>query len=95
VSVRDGVVELESLQGRGTFSVDRADFERAATAPGSQVIAVDKLAEPLPLDVAPVAARVTEDGTDGSDLARNLLIGGMILLPAAGAATYFATRKTH
>jgi hypothetical protein len=86
------------------FTVDRATFARAFDAPGAQVIsravtpptvtpAEAIAAQPLP-DLSGLDKEPLDDGA-GSDFGRNLLIGGALLVPAAGAATWYATRKAR
>jgi hypothetical protein len=101
LSVDGDNVQFESTRAAGSsFSVDRTSFARAFDAPGAQVIT--RAAAPEAPAVADASAQLPDlsdldkeplDGGADSNFGRNLLIGGALLVPAAGAATWYATRK--
>jgi hypothetical protein len=106
LSVDGDSVQFESTRAASSsFAVDRATFARAFDAPGAQVLsrALTPLeapalpdatpAQPLP-DLSGLDKEPLDDGAESS-FGRNLLIGGAMLLPAAGAATWYATKKAR
>jgi hypothetical protein len=99
VSIHDGEVELESVRTGTTHVVERAAFERALSAPGTRAIPQPAPIGPGadvvdPLATAPLASSA-EPGDGSSALQRSLLLGGVVLLPAAGAATALIAARKH